>query len=151
MTPWTPRWRLSASSSTSRASGGPSGESLPPGPSLHLPCSPFSCQGPVPLLLSIGKSTGSCWSRSTPRTAPGVKVGLGWAVLGIPRGHRGLWWFGGDPRGAVGVSLSLPSPTDAALPEGLSRLFAVLGDLESCHRRAQPPQPPAPALLQLQT
>uniref|UniRef100_A0A8C3QER5 Ras GTPase-activating protein 4 n=1 Tax=Cyanoderma ruficeps TaxID=181631 RepID=A0A8C3QER5_9PASS len=50
-----------------------------------------------------------------------------------------------------GVSLSLRSPTDAALPEGLSRLFVVLGDLESCHRRAQPPEPPAPALLQLQT
>ncbi|XP_053851670.1 ras GTPase-activating protein 4-like isoform X2 [Vidua macroura] len=39
---------------------------------------------------------------------------------------------------------------DAALPEGLSRLLAVLGDLERCHRRAQPPAP-APALLQLQT
>ncbi|XP_051491882.1 ras GTPase-activating protein 4-like isoform X3 [Apus apus] len=38
----------------------------------------------------------------------------------------------------------------APLPEGLSRLFRVLGDLESCHRRAQPPAPPAPALLQLQ-
>ncbi|XP_016158585.1 PREDICTED: ras GTPase-activating protein 4 isoform X6 [Ficedula albicollis] len=51
------------------------------------------------------------------------------------------------PRGEV----SLPSPADAALPEALSRLFAVLGELESCHRRAQPPEPPAPALLQLQT
>lgn len=54
-------------------------------------------------------------------------------------------------QGAVVVSLSLPSPADAPLPEGLSRLFAVLGDLESCHRRAEPPAPPAPALLQLQT
>lgn len=44
-----------------------------------------------------------------------------------------------------------PRGEDAALPEGLSRLFAVLGDLESCHRRAQPPAPAAPALLQLQT
>ncbi|KAM7033281.1 LOW QUALITY PROTEIN: ras GTPase-activating protein 4-like [Acridotheres tristis] len=44
-----------------------------------------------------------------------------------------------------------PRGEDAPLPEGLSRLFAVLGDLESCHRRAQPPEPPAPALLQLQT
>lgn len=32
VTPWTPRWRLSASSITSRASGGHSGESLSPGP-----------------------------------------------------------------------------------------------------------------------
>ncbi|XP_050837765.1 ras GTPase-activating protein 4-like isoform X2 [Serinus canaria] len=39
----------------------------------------------------------------------------------------------------------------AALPEGLSRLFAVLAELERCHRRAQPPRPPAPALLLLQT
>ncbi|XP_016158580.1 PREDICTED: ras GTPase-activating protein 4 isoform X2 [Ficedula albicollis] len=44
-----------------------------------------------------------------------------------------------------------PRGEDAALPEALSRLFAVLGELESCHRRAQPPEPPAPALLQLQT
>uniref|UniRef100_A0A8C3U6I2 Ras GTPase-activating protein 4 n=1 Tax=Catharus ustulatus TaxID=91951 RepID=A0A8C3U6I2_CATUS len=53
--------------------------------------------------------------------------------------------------GGCGVSVSLPCPADAPLPEGLSRLFAVLGDLESCHRRAEPPEPPAPALLQLQT
>ncbi|KAM6315698.1 ras GTPase-activating protein 4-like [Podargus strigoides] len=44
-----------------------------------------------------------------------------------------------------------PRGEDAALPEGLSRLFGVLGDLESCHRLAQPPSPPTPALLQLQT
>ncbi|XP_039938316.1 ras GTPase-activating protein 4-like isoform X2 [Hirundo rustica] len=44
-----------------------------------------------------------------------------------------------------------PRGEDAPLPEGLSRLFAVLGELERCHRRAQPPEPPAPALLQLQT
>ncbi|NWX70783.1 RASL2 protein, partial [Alca torda] len=36
----------------------------------------------------------------------------------------------------------------APLPEGLSRLFGVLGELEGCHRLAQPPDPPAPALLQ---
>ncbi|XP_066057722.1 ras GTPase-activating protein 4-like isoform X2 [Chamaea fasciata] len=44
-----------------------------------------------------------------------------------------------------------PRGEDAPLPEGLSRLLAALGELERCHRRAQPPQPPAPALLQLQT
>ncbi|RLV95834.1 hypothetical protein DV515_00012758 [Chloebia gouldiae] len=43
-----------------------------------------------------------------------------------------------------------PRGEDAALPEGLSRLLAVLGELERCHRRARPP-PPAPALLRLQT
>ncbi|NXU89652.1 RASL2 protein, partial [Xiphorhynchus elegans] len=57
----------------------------------------------------------------------------------------------GGPQGGCGVSLLLLSPTDAPLPEGLSRLFGVLGDLESCHRQAQPPEPPAPVLLQLQT
>lgn len=56
----------------------------------------------------------------------------------------------GEPRGAVGSQCRCP-PADAALPEGLSRLLAVLGDLESCHRRARPAEPPAPALLQLQT
>ncbi|GAB0198142.1 ras GTPase-activating protein 4-like [Grus japonensis] len=44
-----------------------------------------------------------------------------------------------------------PRGEGAPLPEGLSRLFRVLGELEGCHRRAQPPAPPAPALLQLQT
>ncbi|XP_054704032.1 ras GTPase-activating protein 4-like isoform X3 [Grus americana] len=44
-----------------------------------------------------------------------------------------------------------PQGEGAPLPEGLSRLFRVLGELEGCHRRAQPPAPPAPALLQLQT
>ncbi|XP_042647476.1 ras GTPase-activating protein 4-like isoform X3 [Tyto alba] len=44
-----------------------------------------------------------------------------------------------------------PRGEGAPVPEGLSRLFGVLGDLESCHRLAQPPAPPAPpALLQLQ-
>ena len=51
----------------------------------------------------------------------------------------------------MGVSLVLPPTADTPLPEGLRRLFGVLGDLEGCHRRAQPPAPPAPALLQLQT
>ncbi|XP_055653786.1 ras GTPase-activating protein 4-like isoform X1 [Falco peregrinus] len=44
-----------------------------------------------------------------------------------------------------------PRDEDTPLPEGLRRLFGVLGDLEGCHRRAQPPAPPAPTLLQLQT
>lgn len=44
-----------------------------------------------------------------------------------------------------------PQGEGAPLPEGLRRLFGVLGELESCHRQAQPPAPPAPALLQLQT
>ncbi|XP_066419454.1 ras GTPase-activating protein 4-like isoform X1 [Molothrus aeneus] len=44
-----------------------------------------------------------------------------------------------------------PRGEDAALPEGLSRLLAVLAELERCHGRAQPPRSPAPALLQLQT
>ncbi|XP_074016628.1 ras GTPase-activating protein 4-like [Numenius arquata] len=43
-----------------------------------------------------------------------------------------------------------PKGEGAPLPEGLSRLFGVLGELEGCHRLAQPPDPPAPALLQLQ-
>ncbi|OWK59879.1 Ras GTPase-activating protein 4 [Lonchura striata] len=43
-----------------------------------------------------------------------------------------------------------PRGEDAALPEGLSRLLAVLGELERCHRRELPP-PPGPALLRLQT
>lgn len=116
VTPWTPRWRLSASSSTSRASGRPSSESLPLGHPLHLPCSPFSSrQRPVPLLLSTGKSTGSCWSRSTPRTAPGVKAGLGWGGLGVPRGQ---WWFGGDPRGAVGSHCPSSLPQTLPCPRG---------------------------------
>lgn len=51
----------------------------------------------------------------------------------------------------AGLSVSPPCPADCPLPEGLSRLLAVLGDLERCHLLAQPPQPPAPALLQLQT
>lgn len=51
----------------------------------------------------------------------------------------------------MGVSLLLSTPpTGAPLPEGLSRLFGVLGELEGCHRLAQPPAPPAPTLLQLQ-
>ncbi|XP_068021466.1 LOW QUALITY PROTEIN: ras GTPase-activating protein 4-like [Melanerpes formicivorus] len=44
-----------------------------------------------------------------------------------------------------------PRGEDAPLPEGLSRLFEVLQELEGHHRLAQPPDPPAPALLQLQT
>ncbi|KAL9826175.1 ras GTPase-activating protein 4-like isoform 2-T2 [Geothlypis trichas] len=44
-----------------------------------------------------------------------------------------------------------PRGEDAALPEGLSRLLAVLAELERCHGRAEPPRPPAPALLRLQT
>ncbi|XP_009467243.1 PREDICTED: ras GTPase-activating protein 4 [Nipponia nippon] len=44
-----------------------------------------------------------------------------------------------------------PQGEDAPVPEGLSRLFGVLGDLEGCHRLAQPPAPPTPTLLQLQT
>ncbi|XP_041278843.1 ras GTPase-activating protein 4-like isoform X3 [Onychostruthus taczanowskii] len=44
-----------------------------------------------------------------------------------------------------------PRGEDAALPEGLSRLLAALAELERCHRRAQPPQAAAPALLRLQT
>ncbi|XP_072738057.1 ras GTPase-activating protein 4-like isoform X2 [Ciconia boyciana] len=44
-----------------------------------------------------------------------------------------------------------PRDEGAPLPEGLSRLFGVLEELEGCHRLAQPPAPPAPALLQLQT
>ncbi|XP_074701116.1 ras GTPase-activating protein 4-like isoform X2 [Strix aluco] len=44
-----------------------------------------------------------------------------------------------------------PRCEGAPLPEGLSRLFGVLGDLEGCHRLAQPPAPPTPTLLQLQT
>ncbi|KAM9272471.1 ras GTPase-activating protein 4-like [Morus bassanus] len=44
-----------------------------------------------------------------------------------------------------------PRGEGAPLPEGLSRLFGVLGDLEGCHRLVQPPAPPTPALLQLQT
>ncbi|XP_057266774.1 ras GTPase-activating protein 4-like [Pezoporus wallicus] len=44
-----------------------------------------------------------------------------------------------------------PQGEGAPLPEGLRRLFGVLGELESCHRQAQPPAPPAPTLLQLQT
>lgn len=41
VTPWTPRWRLSASSSTSRASGGPSGEFLPAGDPPAPPLQPL--------------------------------------------------------------------------------------------------------------
>ncbi|KAM6192386.1 ras GTPase-activating protein 4B isoform 2-T2 [Sarcoramphus papa] len=45
-----------------------------------------------------------------------------------------------------------PRGEGTPLPEGLSRLFGVLGDLEGCHRLAQPPAPPTPTLLQqLQT
>ncbi|KAM6242244.1 ras GTPase-activating protein 4B [Porphyrio hochstetteri] len=44
-----------------------------------------------------------------------------------------------------------PRGEGAPLPAGLSRLFEVLGELEGCHRLAQPPSPPTPALLQLQT
>ncbi|KAM6110698.1 ras GTPase-activating protein 4B [Pterocles gutturalis] len=51
----------------------------------------------------------------------------------------------------LGDAQDPPQGDGAPLPEGLSRLFGVLGDLESCHRLAQPPAPPAPALLQLQT
>ncbi|XP_071620936.1 ras GTPase-activating protein 4-like isoform X1 [Heliangelus exortis] len=43
-----------------------------------------------------------------------------------------------------------PRGEGAPLPQGLSQLFRVLGELESWHQRAQPPAPPAPALLQLQ-
>lgn len=63
--------------------------------------------------------------------------GWGWAVVVVG--------------GMLGVSLLLSTPpTGAPLPEGLSRLFGVLGELEGCHRLAQPPAPPAPTLLQLQ-
>ncbi|XP_074969260.1 ras GTPase-activating protein 4-like isoform X2 [Phalacrocorax aristotelis] len=44
-----------------------------------------------------------------------------------------------------------PQGEGAPLSEGLSRLFGVLGDLEGCHRLVQPPTPPTPTLLQLQT
>lgn len=63
-----------------------------------------------------------------------------------------MWWLWGVPLGGgVESHCAPPLPTDAPLPAGLSRLFGVLGDLEGCHRLAQPPAPPAPALLQLQT
>ncbi|NWX50898.1 RASL2 protein, partial [Steatornis caripensis] len=70
-----------------------------------------------------------------------------WELLeleGTQNGPRGEGEFGV-------VSLPLPPLAGAPLPEVLSRLFRVLGDLEGCHRLAQPPAPPPPALLQLQT
>lgn len=75
---------------------------------------------------------------------------MGWGFWGSHWG-RSDWEMSPGVTGGSGVSVSFPCPTDAPLPEGLSRLFAVLGELESCHRRAEPPEPPAPALLQLQT
>lgn len=57
----------------------------------------------------------------------------------------GLWWLWG----VRGLTVCPPA-AGSPLPEGLSRLFGVLGELEGCHRLAQPPDPPAPALLQLQ-
>lgn len=95
-----------------------------------------------------------------PKMAPGVKVGGGGGDSGDPigdalvrthpqgvGGHCGGWVS--PPWGMLRSHCS--PPTGAPLPEGLSRLLGVLGDLEQCHRLAQPPAPPAPALLQLQT
>lgn len=125
VTPWTPRWRLSASSSTCTACGRPSGESLPRGHPPALPLQPLPLlPRPVPLLLlSPGKSTGSCWSRRMLRTAPGAKVGLGWGVLGmlwlgaVPRARRGLWWFGVSPGELWGLSVA-PLPQTLPCPRG---------------------------------
>lgn len=66
----------------------------------------------------------------------------------------GMLWLGcalGIGAVLLGVQGLTVLPAGASLPEGLRRLFGVLGELESCHRQAQPPAPPAPALLQLQT
>ncbi|KAM6049463.1 ras GTPase-activating protein 4B [Chlamydotis macqueenii] len=60
---------------------------------------------------------------------------------------REKYWELLEPEGAQNG----PRGEDTPLPEGLSRLFGVLGDLESHHRLVQPPAPPAPTLLQLQT
>ncbi|XP_069647501.1 ras GTPase-activating protein 4-like isoform X1 [Haliaeetus albicilla] len=60
---------------------------------------------------------------------------------------REKYWELLEPEGAPNGARDEGTP----LPEGLSRLFGVLGDLEGCHRLAQPPAPPTPALLQLQT
>lgn len=98
-----------------------------------------------------------------PKMAPGGKVCLGCGeILGSPLGMLCLEHVPGGWGGCVvvmgcpawegcGISLCSPPPTGAPLPAGLSRLFGVLGDLEGCHRLAQPPAAPAPALLQLQT
>lgn len=83
----------------------------------------------------------------------GTPLGMLWLGL-VPSGWgRVAVVVGGRPPWGCGVSLLPPPPLPAGtpLPEGLSRLFGVLGDLEGCHRLAQPPAPPTPALLQLQT
>lgn len=128
VTPWTPRRRRSASSTTFRGSEGPSGEPPPRGDPPAPP--PSSCQQPVPLLLlSLGKSTGSCWSQRVPQMAPGMKVGLGggFGILGTPLGM--LWlglvpsgWgrvavvVGGRPPWGCGVSLLPPPPAPCRHP-----------------------------------
>lgn len=155
-TPWTPPQRLSASSTTSSASGGPSGETPPRG---DPPCTPL----PPAEGLPIASPREKYWELLEPKDAQNGPRGEGRSgvggILGTPlrmlwlgHVHRalGALWCLGVPL-LLGVGLSLFPPTGAPLPEGLSRLLGVLGDLERCHRLAQPPAPPAPALLQLQT
>lgn len=95
VTRWTPRWRLSGSSSTCRACGGRSGEPLAAG-APHRPRSRAAPATAGPSPLSAGTSTGSCWSRRRPGTAPAVKVGwgagFGDVLLGRrPRRSQGVW------------------------------------------------------------
>lgn len=68
-------------------------------------------------------------------------------LLGLRGTLREKYWELLEPEDAQNG----PRGEGAPLPEGLSRLLGVLGDLEQCHHLAQPPAPPAPALLQLQT
>ncbi|XP_065709242.2 ras GTPase-activating protein 4-like [Patagioenas fasciata] len=68
-------------------------------------------------------------------------------LLGLRGTLREKYWELLEPEDAQNGPMGEGVP----LPEGLSRLLGVLGDLEQCHRLAQPPAPPAPALLQLQT
>ncbi|PKK23638.1 ras GTPase-activating protein 4 [Columba livia] len=68
-------------------------------------------------------------------------------LLGLRGTLREKYWELLEPEDAQNG----PRGEGAPLPEGLSRLLGVLGDLEKCHHLAQPPAPPAPALLQLQT
>ncbi|XP_049659278.1 collagen alpha-1(II) chain-like isoform X6 [Accipiter gentilis] len=89
--------------------------------------------------------------RQQPPRAPCLpprRLPRGQVELLSPEGEdREKYWELLEPEGAPNGTRDEGTP----LPEGLSRLFGVLGDLEGCHRLAQPPAPPTPALLQLQT
>jgi len=102
-TPRTLLPRLSASSTISRVSRGPSGEPPPRG---GPPEPPPAATDPL-LPFSAGRSTGSCWSRRPPGTVPRVTVGWrGGGILGTP---LGMGWAGGCCVGVRGLT-GVPTP-----------------------------------------